>query len=1062
MDRDAAADAVPRSPGSAPTSPRTSRAPPAGAAVDHPEAPAASARPRSMADVKPYPLERKWDDVLPVGPPDRHRHGTLENGVTYHVMRTHKPKDRAALALAVDVGSIAEAPEECGVAHLVEHLAFRATENNDNFAIVRFLESIGAEFGACQNAYTSMDETVYELLVPIENADVLAKALGVFAEFATKVRVSDDDVEKERGAVMEEMRMGRDARGRASEAYWKILTKGSLYAERLHIGSEAVIREGKPEVFRRFYKKWYRPERMAVIAAGDFDDLDAVAEQIRVAFRHCAPAPGQPKANPVVRRPKIPPHAEPRIVCSVDKEHTKTTVTLTYKYDSNDLSTPGGYFRETVEDAFKLALDNRLYKLMRRPNPPFFSAGCSAEAATRCTTTFSLQIACEEGKARLGLEAGLRELARVRVHGFGEQELRIAKAKQMADAEQLFVERDQTYCTSLRDELVGHFLRGEFVVGAEDEARLTKACVDKVTLEDVNAFADRLRIDRSCVIRAMEGRATITEADVAAACETIRGEEARGEISRADVFEIPETLIEESSLPTPGRVVSARTFERFGFKQLTLANGMRVAMKRTDFLDDQVLIRAFARGGLSESPREQYLDSLYAATIAGELGMFGCKPEVLHDVMAGKRCDVSAKTGTYHRRVDADASPVDLETGMQLAHLLFTSDVAEMLVPEELEAVLRMQEQAIRNRSRDPVTVYNETIRHLVYGRSFQSKPLRVGDVRRMKPVAACAKFNEHFCDPAEFTVVLVGALGDEARLIEMVEKYLGSIPSSSDPTLVRLKELTPTPFRFPRGATHRDLRVPMVEPMAMASITFPINIPNPDYDPATRRTEVTVAGSVALTEEKLLCVFSASIIERRLLALLRFKFGEIYTCAASASFAYQDPAARGPTFRGDIMINFSCDPSAGHRLAALAMEDVRAMQRDGPTEEEVATAVEVETRALEVRAQENAYWREYFEAVHNSRLAALLDGDLDKLYAITERTRTELMRGLNPEQIRAHLHRCLDANNRVVVVLRPQRSWWARALLPDPRTAEGLGVLAVYGAAAGAFAYMRAKKKSE
>ena len=280
-------------------------------------------------------------------------------------------------------------------------------------------------------------------------------------------------------------------------------------------------------------------------------------------------------------------------------------------------------------------------------------------------------------------------------------------------------------------------MRGEFVVGAEDEARLTKACVDKVTLEDVNAFADRLRIDRSCVIRAMEGRATITEADVAAACETIRGEEARGEISRADVFEIPETLIEESSLPTPGRVVSARTFERFGFKQLTLANGMRVAMKRTDFLDDQVLIRAFARGGLSESPREQYLDSLYAATIAGELGMFGCKPEVLHDVMAGKRCDVSAKTGTYHRRVDADASPVDLETGMQLAHLLFTSDVAEMLGPEELEAVLRMQEQASRNRSRDPVTVQRDDQAPRVRA-EFPSKPLRVGDVRRMKR-PACA-----------------------------------------------------------------------------------------------------------------------------------------------------------------------------------------------------------------------------------------------------------------------------------------------------------------------------------
>ena len=194
-------------------------------------------------------------------------------------------------------------------------------------------------------------------------------------------------------------------------------------------------------------------------------------------------------------------------------------------------------------------------------------------------------------------------------------------------------------------------------------------------------------------------------------------------------------------------MVSARTFERFGFKQLTLANGMRVAMKRTDFLDDQVLIRAFARGRVgAESSSEQYLDSLYAATIAGELDV-GCKPEVLHDVMAGKRCDVGEDGDVSPARGRGRRAPWT-ETGMQLAHLLFTSDVAEMLVPEELEAVLRMQEQAIRNRSRDPVTVYNETIRHLVYGRSFQSKPLRVGDVRRMKPVAACAKFNEHFGDP--------------------------------------------------------------------------------------------------------------------------------------------------------------------------------------------------------------------------------------------------------------------------------------------------------------------------
>lgn len=994
-------------------------------------------------NLKPYPLDRKWKEQLPLGPKDRHRHGTLPNGMRYYVQKTHKPKDRAALALAVDVGSIAETEEERGVAHLVEHLAFRATESNDNFAIVKFLESIGAEFGACQNAYTSMDETVYELLVPIDKPNVLEQSLDVFAEFATKIRISDADVNDERGAVMEELRMGRDARGRASEAYWKMLMQGSLYAERLPIGLEKVIREGDPEVFRRFYKKWYRPERMAVVAAGDFENLGAVEKLIKQAFAKCAPAEGQPKENPKVERPLIAPHVEPRITCMVDREATKTSVTVTFKYEASECATPSGFFTKTVEDSFKLALDNRLYKIMRKADPPFFSAACSIEEATRTTTIFSLQIVCEEGKAKQGLEAGLRELTRARLHGFSEQELRIAGAKQLADAEQLFVERDQTYCTSLRDELVGHFLRGEFVVGAEEEARITRACVERVKTSDLKEFAKRLNFNNSCVIRAMEGRALTTEKDIAGAIDTIQREEHAGAITENEMFNVPERLIEEDTLPPPGKIEGERKFPKLGFKIVQLSNGMQVAMKQTDFLDDQVLVRCFARGGLSEVDQKDYLDALYANTIASELGSYGVKPEILADILAGKRCDVAAKTGTYYRKVDGEASPTDIESTLQLIHMLFTSDVKSMLVPEELEAVLRMQEEAIRNRSRDPVSIYNQTIRHLVYGKSFQSQPLRVKDVRKMKPAKACEHFNASFGDPSEFTMVLVGAF-DERRVRPMIEKYLGSIQPSPNPK-GRVLQVTPAPFKFPRGVVNRDLRVAMVEPMAQASITFPVNIPNPDYNHKTGQATPSLEGSVALTREKLTCVFASSIIERRLLALLRFKFGEIYTCAASTSFAYQDPQARGPYFRGDIMINFSCDPIAGHRLAQLAMEDVGAMQREGPTAEEVTTAVELETRALEVRVQENSYWREYFEALHNSRLSPLMEGDLDQLYQVSERTRKELMDGLTPEMVRAHLLRCVNLKNRVVVVLRPQRPLWQRLLLPSPTTAEGWAVIAGY-----------------
>ena len=178
-------------------------------------------------------------------------------------------------------------------------------------------------------------------------------------------------------------------------------------------------------------------------------------------------------------------------------------------------------------------------------------------------------------------------------------------------------------------------------------------------------------------------------------------------------------------MPAPGAVKRTTAFSKMGFRVSELANGVRVATKTTDFLDDQVLVRAFARGGLSEVPEKQYLDALYANTIAGELGMFGLRPETLFDALAGKRADVAANTGTYFRRVDGDTSPTDIETGLQLMYALFTGDVRSMLVPEELEAVLRMQEQAIRNRSRDPVSVYNQTVRMLVYGKTFQSRAAR-------------------------------------------------------------------------------------------------------------------------------------------------------------------------------------------------------------------------------------------------------------------------------------------------------------------------------------------------
>ena len=992
---------------------------------------------------KPYPHDvatsREAKRALELGPSDKIRHGRLANGVSFFVSSSAKPAKHAALALVVDVGSIAECEHERGVAHVVEHLAFRATAGYEHFEIVNFLESVGCEFGACQNAYTSMDETVYELTVPTERSEVLGTSLAILSEFARAVRISDEDVDAERGAVLEEWRMGRDARGRAAEAYWKELMAGSLYAERSPIGTEEIIRQANPQVFRDFYAKWYRPERMAVIASGDFIDLDDVVHMIEHTFSDLSPAPGQPEKNPIVHRPLIASHTEPRVVCHVDRELRGTAVTVTFKYPSTPVSTPYGYYLKTIEDVYKAALDNRLYRMMREPRPPFFNAGSLIEDATRTTTLMSLQAECAENRAVDGLAAVLREVARIRLHGISEQELKIAKARMLAETEQLYAEREQTYCENLRDELVGHYLRGDMVIGAEEEASLAQACVERVTREDVHEYAKKLNVQNSCVIRVQEGHKRTSESQMYEVIDKIHREENNGEINMSEVFKIPDALMDGDDL-VAGSITQTRFLSGLDMTEITLSNGMRVAIRVTDFLDDQVLIRGSARGGLSEVSQVDYIDARCSNMIAQELGIYGFRPDIFDGILAGKRAEVHANVSDmYYRSIRGEASPVDIEVALQCIHLLFAHDVGRANDPELLETLMQMQEEKIRNQSRDPDSNYSEVVRSLVYGRSYHGQRVTVQSLRKMNREKACAFFNACFLDPSEFTMIMVGAIDIES-LIPLLEKYLASIPVANEDKLNaafrniqdQTKKLTPFPLKFPTHAIKRIVRAHMTEAFSKASITFPVRIANPDF----AHGKPTLEGSMQLTMGKFNTVMTAAIIEKRLLALLRFKFGEIYTCEASASFNYQDPDVCGDTYRGDIMISFPCAPERGSELADLARQVVQELHENGPSEEDVNAVRECEIRDFEVSRAENSFWRDYIMGMYKSRLLRdVLGGDMDRLYEINEELRQQAIDSLSPDVVRCHLQTVMSMSNHVTVVLKPQRSLLKRVFVPSFET---------------------------
>ena len=1002
-----------------------------------------SSAPRERAiETFPYDVRdsARAKEAMAVGPKGRTRVGTLRNGMRYLVGESQKPREHAALALAVDVGSVAETEAERGVAHIVEHLAFRSTESYEHFAIVNFLESIGAEFGACSNAYTSMDETVYELLVPVQKAEVLATSMHILSEFARGVRISDADVECERGSVMEEWRLGRDAQGRAAEAYWKTLMEGSLYAERAPIGLEDIIQRVDPQVLRDFYAKWYRPERMAVIAAGDFQDLDDVVSLIESTFQHLEPSEGQPRENPRLERPTSADtnHAEPRVVTHVDRELKTTAVTVTFKYASIPVDTPRGYYLKTVEDVYKTALDNRLYRMMRQPKPPFFNAGGVIEDATRTMTLMSVQATCAENRASEGLTAVLRELARIRLYGISDQELKIAKARMLADTEQLYAEREQTYCENVRDELVCHFLRGDLVIGAEDEASLAKACIERVSQEDVLAFASQLDVCNSCVIRVQEGRRYTGEDELHAAIEQVRREETEGMIGESKVFNIPEVLMESGSLVS-GDIVSSRELPELEVNEFVLSNGMRIVYRVTDFLDDQVLIRGSARGGLSEVKQESYIDAMCSNMVASELGIYGHRPDVYDGILAGIRSDVHANVSMYRRNIEGETSPVDIDTALQCIHLLFTHDVSTTNDPEILETLMQMQEQKIRNQSRDPESKYSEVVRSLVYGKSYHSQRITVKSLHQMNSEQACRFFDACFVDPSEFTLVFIGAI-DVNTFLPLVQKYLGSIPPAKPAKLLqafegikdRSRNITPFPLTFPERSIKRIVKANMTEAASKASITFPVQIPNPDFGRGT-----TLEGGRQLTTAKFKTVMVAAIIERRLMSLLRFNQGEIYTCHASASFGYQDPDVAGEMYSGDVMVSFSCAPDRGAYLASMAREAVRFLRENGPSVEDVNAVRECEIRDFEVSRQENTFWREYITELYKSRLMQknILDGDIEALYAMTEEVRQSVLDSLSPDLVREHLQSVMHTNNSVTVILKPQRSLFRRVFIPSFET---------------------------
>ncbi|MEM1041695.1 MAG: insulinase family protein [Bacteroidota bacterium] len=935
----------------------------------------------------------------PLGLDPAVRTGTLANGLTYFVRRNAEPQNRAELRLVVNAGSVLEEEDQRGLAHFVEHMAFNGTERFQRQELVDYLEGIGMRFGPDLNAYTSFDETVYLLQVSTDSAGLLATGFDVLKEWASAITFEGEEIDKERGVVLEEWRLGQGAQSRVRDKQFPILFGGSRYAERLPIGTPEVIENAPYERLRTFYETWYRPDLMAVVAVGDFDPAD-IEQTIRAAFGGLSNPP-DPAPRPTF---DLPLHDETRFAIAADPELTQTSVAVLTKEPSDRERDVAAYRRTLVDRLYNRTLNARLFELTQQPGAPFLGAFTGKAGFVRPTDLYLVQAVVADGGVPRGLDALLTEAARVRQHGFLASELERTKAALLRELEVAFNERETTDSRRFAGALVSLFLEGDPAPGIEREYELAQVLLPTIGLAELDALASEVtgEANRVVLVSAPEadGVAVPTEAELRAVFEAVEDR---------TIEPYTETLSAEplvASPPAPGAIASVSVYQDgSGITEWELANGVRVVLKPTDFKSDEVLVSAFSPGGTSLVSDAAFRSAEQASAVVSIGGVGAFSALALDKKLAGEAVRVRPYVGSREEGFTGSASPDDLETLFQLLHLYATAP------REDAEAFVAYTERirgVLQNRSAQPEAAFADTLQVTLAQHHPRRRPFTVETLGAVELGEALAVYRDRFRDASDFTFVFVGAFTPEA-MEPLVRQYLATLPGAG-------REETPRDLgiRPPAGVVAKTVRRG-IEPKARVQLVFSgtlsVRLDTLDYDDTVEidgRT-VAVADSVfgarrtAARAERFVLGALEDALSIRLREELREDRGGVYGVGVNASVDRMLGLY-------SVSVGFGCDPERVDELTAAVFAEIERFKADGPTDEVLGKVKEGDRRAQELALRDNGAWLGALGAAYRHGEAPM--GFVD---------RTDLIDGLSADAVRSAAQAYLDTERYVQVVLLPE-----------------------------------------
>ena len=912
---------------------------------------------------------------IPVDP--EVRIGKLDNGLTYYIRHNAWPEQRAEFYIAQKVGSIQEDDDQRGLAHFLEHMAFNVSKHFKGNELLRWCESVGIKFGTDLNAYTSIDQTVYNISnVPTTREGIVDSCLMILWDWADGLLLEKEEIEKERGVIHEEWRLRTSAQMRMLERDLPKLYPGSKYGYRMPIGLMEIIDNFERPFLQSYYEKWYRPDNQAIIVVGDID-VDQIEQKIKTMFSQIA-KPGADAAQ-VVAEP-VPDNADPIVVIDKDKEQMVNMVDVMIKHEAFPDSLKkslvyllANYLKNTALGM----LNSRLAEKAQEPDCPYLQAqvGDGAYLLSRTVDALDIGIVPKDGQMNEALKRVFAEVRRAAEFGFTATEYSRSKANTLSALEKQYSNKDKRYNSQFVNQYVRHFLSNEPIPGIDDYYQLMKQVVPALPLENINMVMKELvpENDSNMVVLSFnqekDGAVYPTEEGLLGAIKAARAEQLEAFVDNVK----NEPLM--TTLPKKGSIKKEVKNDLFGYTELTLSNGVKVLLKQTDLKKDQVIINGEGFGGSSLYGEKDFSNLKTFDDVIEASGLGNFSHTELEKALAGKIAGASLSMGLNRQYVNGSSTPTDVETMLQLVYLYMTGNIKKD--QQSVDQLLQTMEISLRNRLLQPETVFSDSLTATLTSHNPRMKALEVADLAKVDYDRILQIAKERTANAAAFTFTIIGNF-DEATIRPLIEQYLASLPAQKK--VVKGPKVD-TDYK---NVVINSFKNKAETPKAIALMHW-----------YSKDMPYTLENSIKAT-------MAGQILSMEYLKKIREDASAAYTVASQASMSRDDFETTA-----QILVYCPMKPEKADTAEMIMREEVQALTK-GCDPDKLQKVKEYLLKDHGDQLKTNGYW--------NSMITTW------RKYGLDFHTDYEkLVNAQTPESIAAFVRELLKAGNRAEVIMMPE-----------------------------------------